>query len=68
MNIIKEGDYVKHKTKPMLNGGLSFTVLSINDDMALCEYFDTDLDQTMRQQYFPLSDLILINKVEGGFQ
>ena len=64
---IQEGDLVRHKTKIMLSGGLSFPVLEINADIALCEYFDNDPAQTMRQEWFDLSDLLLVQKAEGGF-
>ncbi len=67
MEKIEAGDTVRHKLKPTLNGGVAFNVIEISGDKALCNFFDNDIDQTDREDYFEISDLILVNKVKGGF-
>lgn len=61
------GDTVKHKTKILLNGGLAFNILESDGDYAKCEYFDNTSEQQHVQEIFLISDLILVNKVKGGF-
>ncbi|NNV53849.1 hypothetical protein [Limnovirga soli] len=68
MENIQVGDTVRHKTRILISGGLAFNVLEVEGTKALCEFFDTDPDQTTKQEWFDISDLILIHKVEGGFR
>lgn len=67
MEPIKEGDSVTHKTLISLNGGVAFTVLEIEGDNALCEFFGADEHQTMQKEVFKVSDLNLIYSAKGGF-
>ncbi len=64
---IQAGDKVKSKSRELLNGGLAFNVLEIDGDKALCDFLDSDKDQTNRQEYFELSDLIFVTSADGGF-
>ena len=65
MENISAGDTVRHKTFIHLNGGIAFDVLAVEDDRAHCDFFDEK--GVNKQQGFNLSDLILVNKAEGGF-
>ncbi len=65
MENINAGDTVRHKTFINLNGGVAFNVLDVEDDQAFCDFFDEK--GVNRQEWFKLSDLMLVNKAEGGF-
>ena len=65
MEILKAGDTVRHKSKIHLNGGVAFNVVAIDDDRALCAYFDRD--QVDCEEWFDIADLILVNKAEEPF-
>lgn len=65
MENINGGDTVRHKTLINLNGGLAFNVLEVEDDRAFCDFFDEK--GVNQQEWFSLSDLILVNKAKGGF-
>ena len=65
MENINAGDTVRHKTINNLNGGTAFNVLEVDDDRAYCDFFDER--GVNRQEWFNLSDLIIVNKAEGGF-
>jgi hypothetical protein len=65
MEQINAGDTVRHKTLIHLNGGVAFSVLNVVDDRAYCDFFDEK--GVNKQDWFTLSDLILVNKAEGGF-
>lgn len=65
---IEQGDTVRHKTRVLINGGITFNVLEVESGKALCEFFDNDPEQTMKKEWFDISDLILVNKSDGGFR
>jgi hypothetical protein len=65
MENISAGDTVRHKTFTRLSGGVAFSVINVEDDRAYCNFFDEK--GVNRQEWFNLSDLILVNKAEGGF-
>lgn len=65
MENIASGDTVRHKTYIHLNGGVAFGVREVDGDKALCNFFDEKGDH--REEWFNLSDLILVAKSEGGF-
>ena len=65
MENISAGDTVRHKTHTQISGGLAFNVLDVEDERAYCDFFD--LKNINRQEWFNMSDLILVNKPKGGF-
>jgi len=65
MENINAGDTVRHKTFINLSGGVAFNVLDVEDDRAYCDFFDEK--GINKQEWINLSDLILVNKAEGGF-
>jgi hypothetical protein len=67
MEDIQCGDKVTHKTRLLINGGLPFDVQGREGDKVLCEFFDNDQDQTMKEEWFDVSELILVHKADGGF-
>jgi hypothetical protein len=64
---IEEGDYVRHKS-PLINSGLRMCVEEIDENQinARCSHF-VGVDAIHKVDWFPLTDLILVNKAEGGF-
>lgn len=66
-NNIEEGDYVKH-VEPLINGGLKMCVEEINEENneAKCSHF-VKIEDTTKVDWFPLTDLILVQKADGGF-
>jgi hypothetical protein len=65
MENINVGDSVRHKTFIHLSGGVAFNVLDVEGDRAFCDFFDEK--GVNKQEWFNLSDLILVHKAEGGF-
>lgn len=62
---IQSGDYVRH-TNQLINGGLRMTVEDTNDNSALCSYF-AGVEQIHKTEWFPFTDLELVQKADGGF-
>jgi len=65
MDNIEAGDMVTHKTIPNLNGGVPFNVIKTARYRALCAYIARDKDQTMKEEWFEISDLIIVHKAPG---
>jgi len=65
MDNIKAGDMVTHKAIPNLNGGVPFNVIKTVGNKALCAYIDRDKDQTMKEEWFNISDLTIVHKASG---
>ncbi|QJD94622.1 hypothetical protein HH214_01420 [Mucilaginibacter robiniae] len=64
---IEEGDYVRHEN-PSVNGGLRMNVEEISEDgqRAKCSHFAGN-EATHKVDWFPLTDLTLVQKADGGF-
>lgn len=64
---IEPGDRVRHKNSS-INGGLVMTVENVDESgqNAQCSHFVGE-EQIHKVDWFPVSDLILIRKTEGGF-
>jgi hypothetical protein len=67
MEQIKHGDKVRHREIININYGLAFEVKDIENDKALCEFYDPKLNKD-NTDWFNLSDLILVEKADGGFE
>jgi len=67
MDKIEEGDYVRHND-PRINGGLVMTVEKIDDEgtHSFCSHF-VGPELVHKSEWFDTKDLILVNKVQGGF-
>ena len=64
---VEDGDYVIHKNQ-LINGGLRMLVEDISEDglFAKCSYF-VGKEPVDKIEWFPLTDLNLSQKGDGGF-
>ena len=60
---LASGDTVRHSKLIHLNMGTAFNILNIEGDKALCEFINQKNEN--EKEWFPVSDLILVNKLEG---
>ena len=66
MIAIKTGDQVKHKHQ-IINGGLAMNVLEIENEQALCDYFE-GVEMIDKQKWFDIKDLEIVIYGDGGFK
>ncbi|MXV16721.1 hypothetical protein [Hufsiella ginkgonis] len=62
---VSAGDYVRH-IDPRVNGGLEMFVNEVSGRAANCDHFSDDPDPVLRQDWFPVKDLVLVREAEPG--
>lgn len=66
MENINPGDQVRHKHL-LYNNGLSMNVSEVENDKALCDFFDGP-EMEHKQEWFHKNDLEIVRYGDGGFR
>ncbi len=59
MQVVKEGDFVKHKTIGWMNGGKPFLVIKVENNKAFCAYTGHNSVEYFHE--FDIQQLIIVD-------